>query len=371
MAARTGRKIWRTCGEISFFALFVLAPLPTALLADGGDLYIGGGPSFSFLDPDSTVPAFTADEDTDVGGKVFIGYDFTNLFSFEGFYGIPGSAEITSGGASAGEIDYDAAYGLRLVLTFPDNVEGFNVFVKGGASGADVGSTNVPFREVDDIGASGGAGFGYEFGRGWGLQLEYDYLYEDVQMITLGLSKRFGLFGREEEVAEPGPQEPRLEAVETTLGDEDEDGVPDNVDRCSGTPAGTTVDEIGCEAPSSIEILENVRGLFAVGSARITSQGIRNLRVFVQHLNRDYGQLNAIAVEGHTDSSGSEAHNLELARRRAQIVRLVLQYAGVDPAIITTQGYGESRPIADNATAEGRARNRRVEIRVKASRKAR
>jgi outer membrane protein OmpA-like peptidoglycan-associated protein len=69
-----------------------------------------------------------------------------------------------------------------------------------------------------------------------------------------------------------------------------------------------------------------------------------------------------LKVEGHTDSVGSEEYNLELSGKRAQSVRDYLVSAGVSSDLIATQGLGESSPIADNSTAEGRQKNRRVEI---------
>ena len=92
-----------------------------------------------------------------------------------------------------------------------------------------------------------------------------------------------------------------------------------------------------------------------------------------------YGDIKALAdfmkqypststvVEGHTDSVGSDAYNQKLSERRANAVREVLvnQY-GVDGSRVSSVGYGESRPVADNATAEGRAINRRVEAGVEA-----
>ena len=69
-----------------------------------------------------------------------------------------------------------------------------------------------------------------------------------------------------------------------------------------------------------------------------------------------------ISVEGHTDSVGSEAYNARLSDRRAQNVARELDYSGVAPAQMRAHGYGESQPIATNATYEGRARNRRVEV---------
>jgi len=72
-----------------------------------------------------------------------------------------------------------------------------------------------------------------------------------------------------------------------------------------------------------------------------------------------------VEVEGHTDSIGTELYNLGLGQRRAEVVKgyLVLRHQ-VEANRMTTVSYGESRPIADNRTAEGRALNRRVEFKV-------
>lgn len=75
----------------------------------------------------------------------------------------------------------------------------------------------------------------------------------------------------------------------------------------------------------------------------------------------------SIVVEGHTDSQGSQAFNLDLSARRAQAVRDYLTSHGVAPDRIRAEGLGFSRPVSDNKTAEGRANNRRVEIVVQPS----
>jgi outer membrane protein OmpA-like peptidoglycan-associated protein len=67
-------------------------------------------------------------------------------------------------------------------------------------------------------------------------------------------------------------------------------------------------------------------------------------------------------IQGHTDNSGAAAHNLALSQQRAEAVKLQLVSMGVDTARLTTKGLGDTRPIADNATFEGRANNRRVEF---------
>lgn len=69
-----------------------------------------------------------------------------------------------------------------------------------------------------------------------------------------------------------------------------------------------------------------------------------------------------VKVAGHTDSRGDEKYNLKLSQKRAETVRTYLIKKGVAANRLTAKGYGESRPVADNATKEGRFKNRRVEL---------
>ena len=70
----------------------------------------------------------------------------------------------------------------------------------------------------------------------------------------------------------------------------------------------------------------------------------------------------SVAVEGHTDAVGSDAYNQKLSERRAASVKSYLEAQGIAPSRIEAVGFGESRPVADNDTEMGRAKNRRVEI---------
>lgn len=76
-----------------------------------------------------------------------------------------------------------------------------------------------------------------------------------------------------------------------------------------------------------------------------------------------------ILLAGHTDSTGSDDHNLELSRRRADSVANYLASQNVNRARFSTEGYGKTDPVASNDTAEGRARNRRVEVAIWANEK--
>ena len=107
-----------------------------------------------------------------------------------------------------------------------------------------------------------------------------------------------------------------------------------------------------------------LRGVnFATDSAAIDPASAVVLDVAADQLRGRPGV--SVVVEGHTDSTGSEAHNQALSQRRADSVRSYLVRKGVPAAQLTARGFGESNPIASNDTADGRAMNRRVELEVK------
>jgi OOP family OmpA-OmpF porin len=78
---------------------------------------------------------------------------------------------------------------------------------------------------------------------------------------------------------------------------------------------------------------------------------------------QDFPDVN-LEISGHTDSKGRDAYNLRLSQRRADSVKLYFVTRGVASSRLVSIGYGESRPIADNATASGRASNRRTEFKL-------
>lgn len=101
--------------------------------------------------------------------------------------------------------------------------------------------------------------------------------------------------------------------------------------------------------------------LFRTGKSSLTPVAKRHLTQVADAL-KDTDPSTTILIEGHTDSTGSEELNQRLSTQRAETVRRYLIMRGIDRERIEAQGFGESRPIADNSTSEGRATNRRVEI---------
>lgn len=104
--------------------------------------------------------------------------------------------------------------------------------------------------------------------------------------------------------------------------------------------------------------------LFATDSASLDSRAQTALHDFSGVL-AEFAKT-AVVIQGHTDTSGSEAHNQALSERRATMVQSWLIGRGIDPARMTAIGYGESVPIASNETSYGRSANRRVSVLLKA-----
>jgi len=102
--------------------------------------------------------------------------------------------------------------------------------------------------------------------------------------------------------------------------------------------------------------------LFAVNSSSLLPGAYDEVNRVAQVLNQ-YPQT-TIVISGHTDSTGSEQYNQALSERRANAVKNALVGMGVNPARMTTIGYGKSRPVASNASEAGRQLNRRVELRI-------
>ncbi len=105
--------------------------------------------------------------------------------------------------------------------------------------------------------------------------------------------------------------------------------------------------------------------LFDVDKADLRPVAKENLVNLAGILNK-YDDTN-ILLEGHTDSDGSEEHNMELSERRARSVASFLVQHSVASPRLTIMWYGESQPVADNSTAEGKQQNRRVEVAIMAN----
>ncbi len=271
---------------------------------------------------------------------------------------------------SGGNVKFDAAsLDLLRVFARESRVSPYLAF------GAGALRNNVsPGSDTDDAMAQAGLGLMWRLGERFTLRPEIKARWDDTgaagrmtdYIAQLGFQFKLGAAPAPAPIPVPPPAVPApvpapepAPAPPPPPADSDHDGVLDDADKCPDTPRGVAVDTDGCPRKGSIT-LEGVN--FEVNSATLTADSRTVLDRVADDL-RKYPRLK-IELQGHTDSTGSDAYNLDLSQRRASSVMKYLMDAGVPASQMTARGYGESEPIADNKTADGKARNRRVVMKV-------
>ena len=199
-------------------------------------------------------------------------------------------------------------------------------------------------------------------------------------LVNIGLVVPFG--GKSVAVAEAA-------ALEPVEADSDGDGVVDSRDSCPGTPAGAHIDAKGCELDSDSDGVVDSRDSCpdTKAGARVDSKGCELAEVIIlKGVNFETGSANltsdsqgvlddmaatlmkyptmVVEVSGHTDNTGSADLNRQLSQQRADAVVSYLVAKGVKADNLKSEGFGPDKPVADNATDEGRAANRRVEMHI-------
>jgi len=166
----------------------------------------------------------------------------------------------------------------------------------------------------------------------------------------------------------------RVTNVETAVNDlkkdSDGDGVSDQFDKCPNTPAGTVVDGSGCPivfpkpdtikataATAAAAAYSNIQFEFDSSVLKTSSYPVLDATSADMRSNSS-----TLTLGGYASSEGTAAHNMRLSRDRANSVKTYLVNSGVDAKRLKIKAYGETHPIADNSTEEGRIANRRVEF---------
>jgi OOP family OmpA-OmpF porin len=150
--------------------------------------------------------------------------------------------------------------------------------------------------------------------------------------------------------------------------DKDRDGIPDRLDACPEEPG--VQEEKGCAKKykmvvvkkDRIEIKKQIN--FGTGSAKIIGKESLSILADVAQVLKDTPSIKKVRIEGHTDSVGNDTTNLKLSQKRADSVMAQLIKLGIDPGRLEAVGFGETKPIASNATKVGRSQNRRTEFNI-------
>ena len=210
----------------------------------------------------------------------------------------------------------------------------------------------------DGIFGNYGAGIKYKITDQVALKLDARHVIEadhgDSNLLyNLGFSVPFGAVAKAAPVVEKPAPVVEKPAPVAAPKDSDNDGVIDSLDQCPNTMAKAKVDSVGCMT------LVNLNINFDNNSSVIKNSYNTRIVEFANMMNAN-PKLKA-NIEAHTDSVGTDAYNQKLSERRAASTVEALKALKVDPARIKAVGYGETKPVATNTTAEGKAQNRRVE----------
>ena len=346
--------------------------------SDQRSWYLGAGLGITELDPDTNNTGYSVADERDTGFKLFGGYDFSEHLTVEGFYTDLGAAQLSSPFPSQpdGAIDY-STLGASALWYFWRNGEnkgkdlrkGLQAYVHGGLSFIN-NSSSVNYTQNNGGQVQYGAGLEYGLNNGIALRAGIDLYDKDAGMVFVGVLKRFGAKSKRKIIVEPEPViEPVVEPIQEPVViapvvvaaqdiDSDKDGVFDSIDKCADSPADMEVDAQGC----SILELEIDGVTFESKSFELTAESKIILDEAIITISAS-PELQ-IEVQAHTDYKGSGESNLKLSEQRALSVKAYLVSKGVNANQLVAKGYGESQPVADNKTEEGRAKNRRVELKI-------
>ncbi|WP_257295548.1 OmpA family protein [Endozoicomonas sp. YOMI1] len=293
--------------------------------------------------------------DNELAPEIGIGYRLNDRFSFEGIYSQYSTEQKTGGDADLKEFRLDGFYDLT-----PWNGS-LTPYVVAGVS--ELKADLKADGKHDDTRMNAGFGLRQAFTPNLSIRGDVravrtlDYAQTEA-MANVALTWTFGSVAKTAEpvaVVEPVQEAVVAKVEPAPVPDADKDGVLDMADLCPNTAPGTTVDQTGCEPMAAIDLLVN----FDFDSEAINQEGIDQIARMGQFLQR-YPEVR-IRIEGHTDARGKATYNEQLSFRRANIIRQqLIDTHGIDAGRIDAIGMGESEPVANNDTAEGRQQNRRV-----------
>ncbi len=313
-------------------------------------LYINGGVGVTQVEPESPSDALTISDKNDSGGHLALGYDISRMLSVEAYAADLGTAEVEFLGAEAGSVDYQV-YGVSLLgylynsrsgpaLGDSDTNglfrrEGLSLYGRAGIGHILNDSDRVEYTRDYPNHVAFGLGLEYGFENGFALRSELMSMDTDAKYFNVGVLKRFG-------------------------------GVP-VVPVPVVKPETVVAEVVEPDKPESPVVYDPVTPplvYFEFDKSEINLEDRQKLNDFAAEMQESDSDLK-ISIEGHTDWIASEQYNISLSIRRAEAVFNYLVSKGLPAERMSTIGYGETRPVSNNNTANGRALNRRTEIQLR------
>ncbi len=311
--------------------------------------YAGLGGGLSRLEPESRTTGLSVGDEDSAGFHLFAGYDFSRWLSGEVYVADLGDAQIDFLDTDVGDMGYQV-YGVSMLAYLLNSQSGTSLgnredglFRREGASlyaRAGVGGmrndSELDYDRDHTAHLALGAGVEYGFANGVAVRAELMAFDTDARYGTVSVLKRFGSVA--------APAVPVVAQRSTPVVEPKRAPAPPPPPPPPPMPAA---------------LAETEYTYFGFDETRLGPGTMARLDDLVDDLMGDDAELD---VAGHTDSTGDEQYNMDLSQRRATVVESYLVSRGVDANRLNVTAYGETMPVADNATEEGRANNRRVEI---------
>lgn len=315
------------------FSLLTVALFPSLACAST-DFYTGLGLGMSSLSPD--ISQQEQDDQRKFAGTLFLGKNIGSYTALEGSYSYLSSYDLNDNDVA---VEYQN-YGLSGLLYWPSSSSEWSVYGKLGANYLDANfQGNAANLNVEHkVSFASGLGIRWNLNENWFARLEYNLYDSDYSAAFIQVARTWGK-----------SYEQAL-AVETSTDSVIEEPV---------------VIAQRSQSVSKSEIFDKVTlssGPFDSESSELNVSSGQQLLQLVETL-KQYPQAK-VTVVGHTDSTGSASYNQALSMQRATGVATFLDNEGIDSSRIYIDGHGETQPIAPNSTAEGRAKNRRVEVTI-------
>lgn len=353
----------------------IILGAPVLSFAAGLPWYAGVAGGASSLRPDTQNSAWTVDSDISFGAGAFVGYDFSQRFSFELGYNYLGNATLKNDTGTT-DIGYTALSAGALVYLFGDardlrDRSGFAGFLRLGASSMDNTATIRLDRE-DNIAVLAGIGAEWPLSRHLSLRAELTSFDGDAQAARASVLYRPRSDSRRGAPVAQAPQAPTVQqpapqAVPAPVPQP----VPQPAPEVPSQPA-TNLVQNNCTAPVVNEPADargcalfsgKLRGVeFVSGTASLTPISTQLLDRLAQNLLRN-PSIN-IEIQAHTESFGSEARAKEIAKQRTLAVARHLAGRGISVKRLKARAFGHSRPLVGDDSTAGRRQNNRIELRV-------
>ncbi len=308
--------------------------------------YVGAKVGMGWLDS-ACVDGVKCDDDA-IGAGIYSGYNFTDRLGIELSSDFLGDykTSFTKNGVTSQFSDPIIAISLTPMYRLPVQQE-FDVFFKAGPA-------YISHGGEDDVVLSAGIGVEKQLSSNWAVRAEYQYFddFDDnfVQdlnsnLLSVGVSYNFGTGNTTASAATAAYAAAVTQAPSEPI-----------------TEPETVVIEEAAVVVTKAQTESFSQGTFATNSTELSEEGKAAVQPIVEVLQTH--PQSTVNIVGHTDSTGAAEYNMMISKKRAAAVAAYIEEQGIEAERITASGEGEENPIASNATAEGRAQNRRVDATI-------